>query len=57
MQFFFYFLVDDSVNKICVFTIYNNGKQAVKQRLQALMACSDNFVKHLENKQRDSCER
>ena len=38
------------------FTIHNDGEQAVKQRLETLVACGDNLVKHLQNKQRDRRE-
>lgn len=38
------------------FTIDNNSEQAVKERLETLVACGDNLVKHLQSKQSDSSE-
>lgn len=43
--------VVNSVDCIQVITVYDDGEQAVEERLQTLVACSDDFVKHLENKQ------
>lgn len=37
-------------------TIDNDSEQAVKQRLQTLVTCGDDLVKHLQNKHGDSCE-
>lgn len=37
-------------------TIYNNSEKAVKQRLETLVACGDNLVKHLQKKHSDNCE-
>lgn len=38
------------------FTIDNNSEQAVKERLETLVACGDNLVKYLQSKQSDSSE-
>lgn len=38
-------------------TVDNNGEQAVKERLEPLVARGDNLVEHLQNKHSDSCER
>lgn len=37
-------------------TIYNNSEKAVEQRLETLVSCGDNLVKHLQNKHSNSCE-
>lgn len=31
-------------------TIYNNSEKAVEQRLETLVACGDDLVKHLQKK-------
>lgn len=38
------------------FTIDNNSEQTVEQRLETLVACGDNLVKHLQSKQSSSSE-